>query len=76
MSTSFAAPWIAASQVPLSVAFPRQEYWSGWPCPPPGDLPVPGIKPTAPFKYEFPTAEPELIPESVGCSLFFPYLLE
>ena len=27
---------------------PRQEYWSRWPCPPPGDLPNPGIKPEAP----------------------------
>ena len=28
--------------------FSRQEYWSGVPCPPPGDLPHPGIKPEAP----------------------------
>ena len=27
---------------------PRQEYWSGLPCPPPGDLPNPGIKPRSP----------------------------
>ena len=27
---------------------PRQEYWSGWPCPPPEDLPDPGIKPASP----------------------------
>ena len=32
-------------QVPLSMAFPRQEYWSGLPCPPPGHLPNPGIQP-------------------------------
>ena len=31
----------------LSVAFPRQEYWSVLPCPPPGDLPDPGIKSTS-----------------------------
>ena len=31
------------SSVPLSVGFSRQEYWSGLPCPPPGDLPDPGI---------------------------------
>ena len=30
-------------QTPLSVEFSRQEYWSGLPCPPPGDLPDPGI---------------------------------
>ena len=32
-------------QAPLSMGFSRQEYWSGLPCPPPGDLPDPGIKP-------------------------------
>ena len=36
-----------ARQVPLSMGFPRQEYWSGLPCPPPGDLPNPGIEPTS-----------------------------
>ena len=34
-----------ARQVPLSVGFCRQPYWNGLPCPPPGDLPDPGIKP-------------------------------
>ena len=29
----------------MSIGFTRQEYWSGLPCPPPGDLPDPGIKP-------------------------------
>ena len=33
---------------PLSVKFPRQEYWSGLPSPPPGDLPNPGIEPASP----------------------------
>ena len=33
-----------ARQAPLSMGFPRQEYWSGWPFPSPGDLPNPGIK--------------------------------
>ena len=32
-------------QASLSMGFSRQEYWSGLPCPPPGDLPDPGIKP-------------------------------
>ena len=36
--------WTVAHQAPLSIAFSRQEYWSGLPCPPPGDLPEPGIK--------------------------------
>ena len=35
-------------QAPLSVGFPRQEYWSELPFPPPGDLPDPGIKPESP----------------------------
>ena len=43
----FAALWTAAHQVPLSMGFPRQGYWSGWPFPS-GDLPDPGIKPTFP----------------------------
>jgi len=30
------------------MGFFRQEYWSGWPCPPPGDLPDPEIKPPSP----------------------------
>ena len=34
-----------ARQAPLSLGFSRQEYWSGLPCPPPGDLPDPGIEP-------------------------------
>ena len=34
-------------QAPLSMGFSRQEYWSGLPCPPPGDLPHPGTEPNA-----------------------------
>ena len=34
-------------QAPLSTGFSRQEYWSGLPCPPPGDLPDPEIEPTS-----------------------------
>ena len=37
--------WVVAHQTPLSLGFPRQEYWSGLPFPPPGDLPNSGIKP-------------------------------
>ena len=36
-------PWTVAHQAPLSTGFDRQEYWSGLPCAPPGDLPDPGI---------------------------------
>ena len=39
---------IRALQAPLSTGFSRQEQWSGLPCPPPGDLPNPGIKPRSP----------------------------
>ena len=41
----FATPETIACQAPLSMGFSRQEYWSGLPCPPPGDLPDPGIEP-------------------------------
>ena len=37
--------WTAARKAPLSIGFSRQEYWSGLPCPPPGDLLDPGIEP-------------------------------
>ena len=39
--------WTVARQAPLFMGFSRQEYWSGLPCPPPGDLPDPGIEPTS-----------------------------
>ena len=45
----FATPWTAAYQAPLSMGFSRQQHWSGLPCPPPGDLSDPGIKPTSLF---------------------------
>ena len=38
-------PWTVARQVPLSMGFSGQEYWSGLTCPPPGDLPNPGVEP-------------------------------
>ena len=42
VSYSFMTPWTVACQAPLSMGLPRQEYWSGWPCPHPDT----GIKPT------------------------------
>ena len=39
-----ATPWTLVHQAPLSMGFPRQEYWSGLPFPSPRDLPDPGIK--------------------------------
>jgi len=44
----FVTLWTVACQAPLSMGFSRQEYWRGLPCPPPGDLPYPGIKPVSP----------------------------
>ena len=40
----FATLWTVARQAPLSMEFSKQEYWSGLPFPPPGDLPDPGIE--------------------------------
>ena len=44
----FATPWIVAHQAPLSMVFSRQEYQSGLPFPPPGDLTNRGIEPLSP----------------------------
>ena len=41
-------PWTIAHQALLSLRFPRQEYWSGLPFPPPGDLPDSGTEPASP----------------------------
>ena len=46
-SHSFATPWTVGCQTPLSIGFPRQEYWSGLPFPSPGDLPNPGVENTS-----------------------------
>ena len=45
----FVTLWTVAHQAPLSIGFPRQEYWSGLPFPTLGDLPNPGIEPTSPM---------------------------
>ena len=51
MISHFSCVWLFATlltlacQAPLSMGFSRQEYWNGLPCPPPGDLPNPGIEP-------------------------------
>ena len=44
----FVTPWTVAHQAPLSLGILQQEYWSGLPCPPPGDLPTPGTEPRSP----------------------------
>ena len=48
VSDSFVTPWTVAHQALLSMEFSRQEYWSGMPFPPPGDLPDPGTKSVSP----------------------------
>ena len=54
--------WTVACQSPLSMGFSRQEYWSGLPCPPPGDLPNPRMEHSSPVSPniadEFFTTEP------------------
>ena len=45
MSYSFATPWTVARQAPLSMGFPRQEYWSGFPFPSPGIFLTQGSNP-------------------------------
>ena len=44
-SCLFVILWAVAHQAPLSMGFSGQEYWSGLPCPPPGDLPNPRTGP-------------------------------
>ena len=61
--------------------FPRQEYWGGLPCPPPGDLSDPGIEPASPaLQVDSFTAEPPgkplfvigLLRLSIACSISLP----
>ena len=60
----FATTWTVAYEVPPSMEFSRQEYWSGLPFPSPGNLPDPGIKPGSP------TLQAEALPsKSPGKSL-------
>ena len=66
MSNS-ANPWVIAWQTPLSMRFSRQEYWSGLPCPLPGDLPILGIKPRSPaLQVNSLPSEPPEKPKNTG----------
>ena len=66
LSDYFVTPQTVARQAPLSLGFPRQEYWSGLPFPPSGDLPDPGIEPGSPeLAGGFLTNEPPGEPPSV-----------
>ena len=44
---TFVTLWTVVPQGSLSMGFSRQDYWSGLPCPPPGDLPDPGTEPAS-----------------------------
>ena len=65
----FATLWTVAYQAPPSMGFSRQEYWSGLPFPPPGDLPDPGIEPRSPaLQADTLTSEPPGKPWMVNFS--------
>ena len=65
----YATLWTVTHQAPMSMGFSRQEYWGRLPCPPPGDLPIPGIKPTflksPALAGEFFTTEASLVAQTV-----------
>ena len=64
MSDSFVAPWTGACQDPLSIGFPRQEFWIGLSFPLSVDLTNTGIKPPSPALADrFFTTEPPGKPE-------------
>ena len=62
----FATLWTIVCQAPLSMGFSRQEYWSGLPCPLPGDLPDPRIKPASPASLAL---QVDSLPQSHGGNL-------
>ena len=76
MSDSFATPWNITHQAPLSLGFSRQEYWSGFLFPSPGDLPNPGIEPMSPTLAGrfFTTERPRKLPNSVSTSVNFQHI--
>ena len=67
----FVTLWTVARQTPLSMEFSRQEYWSGLPSFPPGDLPDPGIEPVSPTS---PALQADPVPLGHRRSPCFPVL--
>ena len=64
--------WTLDRWAPLYMGFPRQEYWRGLPCPPPGDLPNPGIKPRYPvLQVDSSPAEPPRKSKNTGVGSLF-----
>ena len=71
----FVTPWTLAHQAPLSMEFPRQEYGSGLPFPPPGHLPDPGIEPRSlALVGGFFTAEHLENPKHIKGTIFLSFL--
>ena len=75
----FVTPWTVAHKVPLSMAFHRQEYWSGLPFPTPGDPPDPGIESRSPaltggFFTTEPPGKPSCYPNLTYYYLLWPHL--
>ena len=63
----FVTLWTIACQALLSMGFSRQEYWRGWPHPPLGDLPNPGIESRSPtLQADSLPAEPQEKPKDTG----------
>ena len=73
----FVTPWTVARQAPVSMAFSRQEYWSGLPSPTPRDLPNTGIEPVSPVFCIvgglFTTEPPGKLAESEEYSIWFDF---
>ena len=67
----FATLWTVACQAPLSMGCSRQEYWSGLPCPSPGNLSDPGIKPVSVYLHwqvgSSPLEPPGELEAGLGC---------
>ena len=72
----FATPWTVAHEPPLSMEFPRQEYWSRLPFPPPRELPHPKIEPTplASLQWQVDSSPLHRL-ESPSVSFPLPYML-
>ena len=66
----FATPWTVACQAPLSMGFPKQEYWSGLPFPFPRDLSNPGMEPGSPALEadSLPSEPPEVLTKRRQCT--------
>ena len=67
----FVILWTVDCQAPLSMGFSRQEYWSGLPCPPPGNLPHPGTEPRSPTMQVV-----SLLSEPPGKPIEYPIILQ